>query len=81
MSVNDMTFEQAATVLDSIYKQASGQSVIGGINTGNFTSVAQLALKTGYDPLSTAISQVLSRTIFSIRPYNAKLKGKFKNIE
>ena len=76
-----MTFEQAATVLDSIYKQASGQSVIGGINTGNFTSVAQLALKTGYDPLSTAISQVLSRTIFSIRPYNAKLKGLFTSPE
>ena len=81
MGVNDMTFEQAATVLDAIYKQASGQSVLGAITTNNFVSVAQTALKTGYDPLSTAISQVLSRTIFSIRPYTAKFKGLFTSPE
>lgn len=81
MSVNNMTFEQAAAVMTAIYEQVTGKAVIGGINTGNFTSVAQAALKTGYDPLNTAISQVLSRTVFSIRPYNAKLKGLFTSPE
>ena len=38
-------------------------------------SLATTALKTGYDPLATAISQVLSWTIFSERPYTAKFKG------
>lgn len=33
------------------------------------------ALSTGYDPLLNAISQVLSRTIFSIRPYSEKFSG------
>lgn len=32
-------------------------------------------MKTGYDPLATAISQVLSKTIFSVRPYTRKFKG------
>ena len=30
---------------------------------------------TGYDKLLTAMSQVLTRTIFSVRPYNAKFAG------
>lgn len=38
-------------------------------------TVAQTALKTGYDNVLNAISQVLSRTIFSVRPYNRKFRG------
>lgn len=38
-------------------------------------SVAQVGLKTGYDPLLNSISQVLSRTIFSTRPYKRKFGG------
>lgn len=74
--VNDnMTFSQAATVLNSIVSQATGQTGIAATNTADFISQAQTALKTGYDPLLSAISQVLSRTIFSIRPYEARFKG------
>lgn len=76
-----MTFEQAATILTAVYQQATGQIATTPLNTGDFVSVAQTALKTGYDPVLNAISQVLSRTIFSIRPYNAKLKGMFKSPE
>lgn len=75
MSVNDMSFEQSATLLTSIVSQASGESLITPTDVSGFTTVAQLALKTGYDPLTTAISQVLGRTIFSIRPYTAKFRG------
>ena len=86
MAVNDLTFNQAATVLNSIVQQATGQTVQTPTNTAEFVTVAQIALKTGYDPLLNAISQVLSRTIFSIRPYNRKFAGlqvdnqKFGNI-
>lgn len=75
MAVNDLTFNQLATVLTSIVEQATGKKVITPTNTSEFVSVANTALLTGYDPLNTAISQVLGRTIFSIRPYNRKFKG------
>ena len=67
--MNDMNFSQAATVLTEVVKQATGQGVISPINTpGDFVSVAQTALKTGYDPVINAISQVWTKTIFSYRP-------------
>lgn len=75
MAVNALTFNQLATVLNSIVSQATGKATITPTNTGEFTSVANVALSTGYDPLMTAISQVLSRTIFSIRPYTRKFGG------
>ena len=75
MAVNDLTFNQLSMVLNSIVQQATGQKVQQVTNTAEFVSVAQTALKTGYDPVLQAISQVLSRTIFSIRPYTRKFGG------
>lgn len=75
MAVNDLTFNQLSMVLNSIVQQATGQQTQQATNTAEFVSVAQTALKTGYDPVLQAISQVLSRTIFSIRPYTRKFGG------
>lgn len=75
MAVNDLTFNQLSMVLNSIVQQATGQQARQVTNTAEFVSVAQTALKTGYDPVLQAISQVLSRTIFSIRPYTRKFGG------
>lgn len=72
---NDLSFDQLSTVLTAITNQATGLNNITPLDTGSFVSVAQIALKTGYDPLTTAISQVLSKTIFSVRPYTRKFKG------
>lgn len=72
MAVNTMTFNQLATVLTSIVSQATGRTNLTATNTADFVSVGKLGLESGYDPLTTAISQVLSKTIFSIRPYRAK---------
>lgn len=73
--VNNMSFNQLATVLNAIHNQATGAASIAPVDTYTFVSQAQHALKTGYDPVMLAISQVLSRTIFSIRPYSAKFRG------
>lgn len=75
MAVNDLTFNQLSMVLNSIVQQATGQQAQQATNTAEFVSVAQTALKTGYDPVLQAISLVLSRTIFSIRPYTRKFGG------
>lgn len=74
-NINNMTFQQASTLLNSVVQQATGQTALTPTNTSEFVSVAQTALKTGYDPVLNAISQVLSRTIFSIRPYYRKFAG------
>ena len=72
---NDLSFDQLSTVLTAITNQATGVNNIAPVDTASFVTVAHTALKTGYDPLTTAISQVLSRTIFSVRPYTRKFKG------
>ena len=72
--MNDMNFSQAATVLTNIVKQATGQAAIAPIETpADFVSVAQIALKTGYDPVINAISQVWSKTIFAVRDYRTPM--------
>lgn len=74
--MNDMTFSQAATVLNEVVAQATGQKAIAGITTPEqFVAVAQIALKTGYDPLISAVSQVWSRTIFAVRRQRGNLRG------
>lgn len=75
MAVNTMTFNQLSTVLNSIVSQATGKTTITPTDTASFVSVAKMGLEVGYDPLMNAISQVLSKTIFSVRPYSAKFKG------
>ena len=72
MPTNEMTFNQVAQVLNAVQQQATGQAAIAATNTADFVTAAQTTLKTGYDPVMNAISQVLSRTIFSVRPYERK---------
>lgn len=70
-----MGFQQAATLLNSVVQQATGKAALTATSTAAFISQAQTALLSGVDPLMNAISQVLSKTIFSVRPYNAKFNG------
>ena len=75
MSVNTLNFEQVSTVLTSIVQQATNQAILTPTDTGSFVSVAQVALRADRDSVMQAISNILARTIFSIRPYEAKFKG------
>ena len=75
MSVNTMDFEQAATLLNAVHSQVTGMAQIAPTDVSDFISVAQATLQAGYDPVINAISQVVGRTIFSIRPYTAKFGG------
>lgn len=80
MGVNNLAspgygFNDAAVLLNSIVSQATGKTGPVATNLQDFVSVGQTALSVGPDPLMQAISQVLSRTIFSVRPYSEKFKG------
>lgn len=68
-------FNDAAVLLNSIVSQATGRTGPVATNLQDFISVGQTALSVGVDPLMQAISQVLSRTIFSVRPYSEKFGG------
>ena len=77
-SVNEMGFNQVSATLNAIQQQVTGQTNITPItNTQDFISVAQVTLKSGYDPVLNAISQMVSKTIFATRPYSRKFRGIF----
>ena len=73
--MNDLTFTQASAILNEIHAQATGSKPQAVLDEASFVSVAQQTLKVGYDPIINAISQILGRTVFSIRPYTRKFKG------
>ena len=77
MGLNDLNpgFADAAVLLSSVVSQATGQSVITPTDLSEFVSVGTTALEAGFDPLLNALSQVLGRTMFSIRPYNERFRG------
>lgn len=75
--MNTLTVTDIYQVANAIVKQATGRTDITAYDATSFISVADIALKTAPDVLLEAISQVLSRTIISNRPYTRK----FKNLE
>lgn len=72
---NDFTYTQISAILNGLHEQVTGVKNIAPIPAYQFTTVGQSILKQGYDPLLNAISVILTRTIFSIRPYTAKFRG------
>lgn len=73
--MNNAEYNQISTILNGLYEQATGKKAIGPIPTNQFVSVAQTTLKCGYETLLNAISQMVNRTIFSVRPYTRKFAG------
>lgn len=75
MSVNTMSFEDASAILNNIRKQVTGETAAAPLNTADFISVGNTILQAGYEPTLNAITQMIAKTIFSIRPYNRKFGG------
>ena len=67
----------AYTLMSNIVSQATGQSAISVTDTTSFVSAGETALRTGTDNVLSAISTVVAKTIFSVRPY----KRKFSTLE
>ena len=75
MAVNNMTIEQAATLLAAIHDQVTGETTLAPTNVSDFVSVAQATLLAGYDTVLGAITQVITKTLIAVRPYSRKFKG------
>lgn len=69
---NTMTIDQVSAVLRAVLQQATGQTELAALDIGQLLTIGQKALLTGRDPVMSAISQVISRTIFSNREYRRK---------
>lgn len=81
MSVNTMSFSQMSTVLVSLVKQVTGQTVEVPTNTGEFVSVGQILWRADHDAVMNAITAMCGRTLFSIRSYSAEMTGLEMDIE
>lgn len=75
MAANVLTYNAIGTILNQIVTQATGKAQITPTNTSEFTAVAQTGLLAGYENLMGAISQVLSKTVISTRPYSRHFQG------
>lgn len=67
---NTLDINKIYSTVASIASQATGETVLTPVDHYTFVTVGQTALKTGYDKVIGAISQVLSNTIFSSRVYD-----------
>lgn len=85
MSVNasnlGLSIEQAGKVLNAAFKQATGQEVISQLATGDYVSIATMVQRVGYESMTNALSQVLTRTYIRVRSYSAKFRSLIKTEE
>lgn len=70
MAINSMSFEQSSTLLTSLMEMMTGESTIAVTDESDFIAVATTVLQQGYDQLNTAISQLLTKSIYVSRAYN-----------
>lgn len=76
-NINDMQLINAANTLNEVVSIVSGQKASENVNVSEIIAVGRKLLKTNYNEFVTALSQVMTRTIFKTeRPY----KRKFNNI-
>lgn len=69
---NEMSVSQVSAVLKEVIKQSTGITNVAALDTAQLLTIGQKALQVNADPVLGAISQVISRTIFSNRPYKRK---------
>ncbi len=70
MAVNSMSFKQSSTLINEVLSQMTGQTSLAPVDESEFVAVGTTLLQAGYDALNTAVSQVLTRSIYSSRAYN-----------
>lgn len=73
--MNSLTPQDAYLIMNEVLLQATGRKDIAAIDTSSFVTVGETVLRTGTENTLNAISTVVSRTIFSSRPYTGKLSS------
>lgn len=70
---NTLTPIDVYELVNEIAKEATGQEQLRAVDTTTFVSVGETLLRMQPENTLNAISSVLARTIFSIRPYKSSL--------
>lgn len=75
-----MTPSQVYTIVNAAAKQVFGESAVTAIDTSSFVALGDKVLSSqdDVDAFNKALSDVIGRTIISIRPYRGKYKGMIK---
>lgn len=73
--MNSLTPIDVYQLMNEIVSQATGVKTQSVVDTSSFVSAGETTLRTGTENTLSAISTVLARTIFSSRPYRAKLSS------
>lgn len=69
---NTLSVDQVSAILRAVITQAKGDAEDVALDTNQLLTIGQKMLSTNVDPVIGAISQVISRTIFSSREYRRK---------
>ena len=72
---NVLTPVDVYALMNSVVSQATGRTDLAVVDTTTFASVGEIVLRTGVENTLNAISTVIGKTIFSVRPYKGKLES------
>lgn len=72
---NLLTPVDVYALMNAVVSQATGRSDLAVVDTTTFSSVGEIVLRTGTENTLNAISTVIGKTIFSVRPYKGKLES------
>lgn len=69
-----LTPKDAHALMNALVQQATGESSLTVTSTADFVSAGELVMATGTENTLNALSIVIGRTMFAVRPYGAKLQ-------
>lgn len=72
---NMMTPRDVYAIMNEVVSQATGRTDLAVVDSSSFSAVGEIALRTATENTISALSQVLAKTIFSVRPYKGKLES------
>lgn len=72
---NLLTPVDVYALMNAVVSQATGRTDLAVVDTTTFSSVGEIVLRSGAENTLNAISTVIGKTIFSVRPYKGKLES------
>ena len=69
-----LTQKDAYALMNALVAQATDESSLSVTNASDFVSAGELVMQGGTENVLNALSMVLGRTLFAVRPYGAKLQ-------
>ena len=72
---NLLTPVDVYALMNAVVSQATGRTDLAVVDTTTFSRVGAIVLRTGTENTLNAISTVIGKTIFSVRPYKGKLES------